>query len=53
MLNVQAKRHIRCATVETPTAWLVVAVLLETRGTETIAVSEPRLLKLFRKRSLL
>ena len=49
MLNIRTKRHIRCARVETPTAWLVVAVLLETRGGETVAVSEPKVIKVIPK----
>lgn len=49
MLKINTKRHIRCCTVETPTAWLVVAVLLETRGNETIAVSEPKVIKVIQK----
>lgn len=49
MLKIHSKRHIRFATLEQPTAWVIVAVLLETRGNETIALSEPRVVKVIPK----
>ena len=49
MLNIKVQQHIRCGRVETPTAWLLVAVLLETRGTETVVVSEPKVIKIIPK----
>jgi hypothetical protein len=53
MLKIYSKRHIRFATVEQPTAWLVIAVLLETTGDKTIALSEPRVVKVIPKESML
>ncbi|MBX4197802.1 hypothetical protein KW782_00505 [Candidatus Parcubacteria bacterium] len=49
MINIQTKQHIRFAKVEQPTAWVIVAILLETTGDETVAISEPRIVKVIPK----
>ncbi len=49
MLKLHTKRHVRFATVEKDTVWIVVAVLFETRGTETFAISEPKIVKIIPK----
>ena len=53
MLNIQTKRHIRFATVDKGTAWVVVAILIETTGNQTVAVSEPKVIKIIPKKPVL
>jgi hypothetical protein len=48
-LKEQSKRHIRFATVEKPTAWVVVAILVEKRGNETIILSQPKIVRIIPK----
>lgn len=49
MLNLYQKRFVRFVTTETPEARLIVAVLFETRGNETVVVGEPRIVKVVPK----
>jgi hypothetical protein len=49
MLKPQTQQHIRFITVEKPTAWVVVAVLVEMNGEETIAVSQPKVVRVIPK----
>ncbi len=49
MLKLRTKQHIRFAKLDQGTAWVVVAVLIETVGTETIAISEPKIVKIIPK----
>jgi hypothetical protein len=49
MLNIHNQQHIRFGKVETPTAWLVVAVLVEIHGSTTTVISEPRVIKVIPK----
>ncbi|MES2436951.1 MAG: hypothetical protein V4519_02975 [Patescibacteria group bacterium] len=49
MLKLHRKQHIRFATIEQPTQFVVVAVMLETVGTETVAISEPKIVKIIPK----
>ncbi len=50
MLKISSKKqHIRFATLEQPHAWVVVAFLIETNGNETIAVSDPKVVKIIPK----
>ncbi len=49
MLKIHTKRHIRFATLDKGNVFVVVAVLLETTGTETVAISEPRVVKIIPK----
>jgi hypothetical protein len=51
MIHNVTKRHIRFVTVEKPTAWIIVAILLETSGSETIALSEPRVVRVIPKKT--
>ncbi len=51
MLQVYTNRKIHFKTVETATATLVVAVLVETYGNET-RVSEPKIIKVINKNQL-
>ena len=47
--NSLTKQYVRFVTVEKPTVWVVVAVLVEDRDGETIALSEPRIVKIIKK----
>jgi hypothetical protein len=49
MLKIHRKQHIRFATIEQPTRFVVVAVMLETVGNETVAISEPKIVKIIPK----
>ena len=49
MLKVNSKQHIRFIKLEQPTAWVVVAILLETKNGQTVAISEPRVVKIIPK----
>ncbi len=49
MLKVNNKQHIRFIRLEQPTVWVVLAILLETRGDETVAISEPKVVKIIPK----
>lgn len=49
MLNIHTERSVRLMTIERPTAWIVVAFLVETCGTETTVVSGPRIVKVIQK----
>jgi hypothetical protein len=49
MLKQRTQQHIRFAKIEQPNAWVVVAVLLETTGNETVAISEPKVVKVIPK----
>jgi len=51
MLQVYLKRKIHLKTVDTPTATLLVAVLVETYGNET-HVSEPKIIRIIPKNTL-
>ncbi len=53
MIELRTHQHIRFVTVEKPTAVFVYAILLETTGNETIAVSEPRIVKIIQKKGQL
>lgn len=50
MVDIQIKRNIRFVTVEKPNAWLVLAVLVEIRDGLTVAVSEPKIVKIIQKK---
>jgi len=50
MLKTLTKRHVRLVKVEKPTVWLIVAILLETTGEETIVIGEPRIVKVISKK---
>lgn len=52
MLKPNTQQHIKFITVEKPTAWLVVAVLVEMLGDETISISEPKVVKVIQKACL-
>jgi hypothetical protein len=52
MLQLHRKREIKLATVEKATAWIVVAVAIETEGGEIIYVSEPRIVRVIPKKTL-
>ncbi len=49
MLRLKTKQHIKFATVDKGDVTLVVAILIETRGSETISVSEPKIVKVIHK----
>src|SRR4051812_16534674 len=49
MIQLRTQRHIRFAKIEKPTAWVVVAVLVETNGDETVIVSEPKIVRVIPK----
>lgn len=49
MIGIHTQRVVRVVTVEKPTAWFVVAVVVETRNNESYIVSEPRILKIIPK----
>src|SRR4051812_18708827 len=49
MIQLRTQRHIRFAKIEKPTAWVVVAVLVETQGDETIIISEPKIVRVIPK----
>lgn len=49
MLKPNTQQHIKFITVEKPTVWLVVAVLVEMMGDETISVSQPKIVKVIQK----
>ncbi len=49
MLKLHSKQHIKFATIDRGNAWVVVAILLETRGNETFAISEPKIVKIIAK----
>ncbi|NQV88378.1 MAG: hypothetical protein HQ402_02395 [Parcubacteria group bacterium] len=49
MLKIQPKQHIRFATIEKPTMWVVVAVLVETKNGESFVVSKPKVVKVILK----
>lgn len=51
MLTLHSKQHIRFVTVEKATGLFVYAILLETTGNETLAVSEPKLVKIIPKKA--
>jgi hypothetical protein len=50
MLNIRSQQHIRFAKIEQAHAWVVVAVLVETVGNETVAISEPKVVKIIPKK---
>ncbi len=52
MLKPNTQQHIKFITVEKPTAWLVVAVLVEMMGDEMVSVSEPKVVKIIQKACL-
>lgn len=52
MLTIRTQRHIRLVTVEKPTAWIVYAILLETRGTETTQIGKPKVVKVLPKETV-
>jgi len=43
------KQYVKFVTVEQPTAWLVVALLVEDRADEQVVVSEPRVVRIIQK----
>ena len=49
MLKLHTQQHIRFAKVDRGDAWVVVAVLFETTGNETVAISEPKVVKIIPK----
>jgi len=49
MNNLQPKQFVRFATIDRPTARIVVAFLVEVQGFETVVVSEPRIVKIVPK----
>lgn len=49
MLNIKTKQHVRLIVVEKPTAWLVVALPLETAEGETYLVGNPKVVKVIPK----
>ncbi len=49
MLKPQSQQQIRFITVEKPTAWYVLAVLVEMNGEETVSVSQPKVVKIIPK----
>lgn len=49
MLKTRTQQHIRFAKIEKPHAWFIVAVLFETTGSETVAISEPKIVKIIYK----
>jgi hypothetical protein len=49
MLKLHSQQHIRFAKVDRGDAWVVVAVLFETTGNETVAISEPKIVKVIPK----
>src|SRR4051812_37313117 len=53
MNNLQTtQRKVQFATVERPTAWIVVAFLTEIRGEETIVISGPKVVKVILKKTV-
>jgi hypothetical protein len=46
MLNLRTQKNIRFFTVEKATVWLVFACVVETKGTEVVFVSEPKLVRI-------
>ncbi|MDQ3076566.1 MAG: hypothetical protein M3Q63_00715 [bacterium] len=53
MIQLRTQQHIRFVTVEKPTAIFVYAILLETTGNETVAISEPKLVKVVARKGQL
>ena len=49
MSQTLSKQHIRFTTIEKSTAWIVVAVLVENDGVDTVAVSEPKIVRIIPK----
>jgi hypothetical protein len=51
MLNIRTQKHIRFAKLDRGDAWVIVAVLVEEIGNETI-ISEPKVVKIIQKNTL-
>ena len=51
-ISLYNKRFVKFIRIERPDAFVVVAVLFETNGTETYAVSEPKIVKILPKDSV-
>lgn len=50
MIQVKTQRYIKCSTVESVQAWLVVAVVVERVGNgPEVVISEPRIVKVIAK----
>jgi hypothetical protein len=49
MINLHAQRKVEFMTVERPTAWVVVAFLVEIRGDERTVLSGPKVVKVILK----
>ena len=49
MLKLHTQQHIKFAKLDRGDAWVVVAVLFETTGTETVAISEPKIVRIIPK----
>jgi hypothetical protein len=50
MLKLHTQQHIRFAKVEEANAFVVYAILVETCGNETVAISEPKIVKIIPKK---
>mgnify|MGYP007080184617 CR=1 FL=1 len=52
MITRYTHRHVKVGVVEQATCFLVYAVLLETTGADTVALAEPKLVKIIPKQQL-
>ncbi len=52
MIKLHSKQHIRFVTLDKGTVFEVYAILLETEGRETVAISEPKLIRIIQKNTL-
>ena len=50
-LSIYKKQFVKFATVEKADAFVVVAILFETNGSETYAISEPKVVKIIAKKN--
>jgi hypothetical protein len=51
MLKIHESQQIKFLTVEKPTAWIIVAVLVNTEGDRIVSVSAPKIVKIVPKKA--